>query len=171
MTETAQQYIQRITAYVEGKEPLTIQAATARVLAQLTGAVPAATLRTRPAPEKWSPAEIIAHLADAEIVTAYRLRWVLGAPGSAIAAYDQEAWATSGHYRARDPRQCVEQFRCVREANLALLESLTREQWQLYGVHSERGRETIEQTVRMTAGHDLGHVQQIRHILRPPEVG
>jgi hypothetical protein len=53
----------------------------------------------------------------------------------------------------------------LREANLALLASLTPEQWQQYGIHSERGQETIEQLVRMTAGHDVNHVRQIERIV------
>ena len=56
-------------------------------------------------------------------------------------------------------------FRAAREANLALLKSLTPEQWKYYGMHSERGQETIEHTVRMLAGHDLNHLQQIERIL------
>ena len=72
---------------------------------------------------------------------------------------------TSGHYDTRDPRKSLEQFRVLREANLALLESLEPEQWKQYGLHSERGQESIEQIVRMFAGHDLNHVKQIEEIL------
>ena len=50
---------------------------------------------------------------------------ILGAPGTPIAAYDQDSWVTSGHYEKRDARRSVELFRVVREANLALLKSLT----------------------------------------------
>jgi hypothetical protein len=165
MNETAQQYIQRITGHVEGKQPLPVQAATAPKLERLIEGVPTSTLRRRPAADQWSASEIVAHLADAEIVIGFRMRLILGAPGIPIAAYDQDSWVTSGHYDTRDPRQSVEQFRAVREANLALLESLTPEQWQQHGVHSERGRETIEQMVHMTAGHDMNHLQQIERIL------
>ena len=165
MDETAQQYIQRITAHVGGTKPLAIQAATAEKLERLIDGVPTSTLRMRPAVGAWSVSEIVAHLGDAEIVTGFRMRLILGAPGSPIAAYDQDSWVISGHYEKRDPRQSLEQFRFVREANLALLETLTPEQWQQYGMHSERGRETIEQIVRMTAGHDINHLQQIERIL------
>lgn len=165
MNETTQRYIQRITAHVEGNEPLAVLAATAQRLERLINGVPTSTLRKRPAADQWSASEIVAHLGDAEIVTAFRLRWILGAPGRPIAAYDQDSWVTSGHYDARDPRQSVEQFRVLREANLALLESLTPEQWKQYGMHSERGQETIEHIVLMTAGHDVNHVQQIERIL------
>ena len=83
----------------------------------------------------------------------------------AIAAYDQDAWAAAGRYTARDPLKSLELFRVVREANLALLESLAPEQWHDYGVHSERGRESIEHLVRMSAGHDVNHMWQIERIL------
>ncbi len=165
MNETAQQYTQRITAYVEGKEPLTVQAATAEKLERLIEGVPTSELRRRPAADKWSVGEIVAHLGDAEIVTGFRMRLILGAPGAPIAGYDQDSWVTSGHYEKRDPRKSVEQFRVLREANLALLESLTPEQWKQYGMHSERGQETIELMVRMAAGHDINHLQQIERIL------
>ena len=165
MNETAQQYIQRITAHVEGKQPLAVQAATSKKLERLIMGVPTSKLRKRPVAEKWSVREIVAHLADAEIVTGFRLRMILGAPGAFIAAYDQDSWVTSGHYDKRDPRKSVAQFRVVREANLALLNSLTREQWKHHGMHSERGQETIEHIVRMTAGHDMNHLRQIERIL------
>ena len=165
MNETPQQYTQRITAHVEGKQPLAVQGATAKKLERLIKGVPTSRLRKRPAPDKWSVSEILAHLADAEIVIGFRMRFILGAPGTPVAAYDQDSWLISGHYEKRDPRKSVEQFWVVREANLALLRSLTPEQWKHYGIHSERGQETIEHIVRMTAGHDINHLQQAERIL------
>jgi hypothetical protein len=150
---------------VEGKQPLAVQAATAKKLERLIKGVPTSKLRKRPAADKWSASEIVAHLGDAEIVIGFRMRLILGAPGTPIAAFDQDSWVTSGHYEKRDPRKSVEQFSVVREANLALLKSLTPEQWKQYGVHSERGQETIEHIVRMTAGHDMNHLQQLERIL------
>jgi hypothetical protein len=122
-------------------------------------------LRGRPAPEKWSANEIVAHLADAEIVIGYRLRLVLGSPGAAIVAYDQDSWVVSGHYEERGPQKSVDQFRVLRAANLFLLKSLKPEQWKHYGMHSERGQESIEHMVRLYAGHDINHLQQIEKIL------
>ena len=165
MNETPQQYTQRVLSYVEGKQPVAVQTATAKKLERLIRGVPTAKLRKRPAPDKWSVAEILAHLADAEIVGSFRIRLILGAPGTPIAAFDQDAWVTSGHYAKRDPRKSVEQFRVLREANLALFKSLTPEQWKHYGMHSERGQESVEHIVKMFAGHDVNHVRQIEKIL------
>ncbi len=165
MTETPQQYTQRIISHVEGKKPLAVQASTAKKLARLIKGVPTSKLRKRPAPDKWSVSEIVAHLADAEIAIGWRLRLILGAPGTPIAAFDQDSWVTSLHYEKRDPRKSVEQFRVLREADLALLRSLTPQQWKHYGMHAERGQESIEHIVRLIAGHDLNHLGQIERIL------
>jgi hypothetical protein len=167
VNETTQQYTQRLLSYTDSEEPLKVQAATPRKLERLVKGVSTAKLRKRPAPDKWSVAEILAHLADGEIVIGWRMRSILGAPGTQIQAYDQNAWIEALHYEKRDPRKDLLQQRILREANLALLKTLTPEQWKQFGTHSERGQESIERIVRMVAGHDLNHLQQIERILAP----
>src|ERR1700679_1505315 len=98
MKETAQQYIQRITAHVEGKQPLAVQAATAKKLVRLIKGGATSKLRRRPAAEKWPVSEIVAHLSDPQVAIGFRLRLILGAPGTPIAAFDQDAWVVSLHY-------------------------------------------------------------------------
>jgi hypothetical protein len=165
MKETPQQYTERILGYVQGNQPLVVQAATAKELNRLIKGVSRAKLRRRPAPEKWSVSEIIAHLADSEFVGGFRLRFILGSPGAPVVSYDQDKWVTSGHYDQRDPQTSLAHFCVLRECNLALLKTLTPEQWKHYGMHSERGRESIGHIVRMFAGHDVNHLQQIEEIL------
>jgi DinB superfamily len=167
MPETPQQYTQRMLGNIQGQDALKVQAATAKKLERLARGAPASKLRKRPAPDKWSVAEILAHLGDTEIVVAWRIRSILGAPGTPIQAFDQDAWVAAGHYAKRDPRKCIEQFRVLRETNLALLKSLAPEQWKHHGMHAERGQETVEHIVRLMAGHDINHLQQIERILAP----
>jgi hypothetical protein len=167
MRETVQQYVQRIQNKLVGQNPIKVQAATAQKLAKIMKRASPAKLRKRPAPDKWSPAEIIAHLADVEIVIGWRVRSILGAPGTTIQAFDQDAWVTTGHYAKRDTRKSLEQFRVLRDTNLALYKSLSPEQWKHHGMHSERGEETIEKIVRMMAGHDVNHIEQIERIVAP----
>jgi hypothetical protein len=165
MKETPQEYTKRMLGYTEKSDPLKIQAATSRKIERLIKGVPLAKLRKRPAPEKWSISEILAHLADTEIAVAWRMRSILGAPGTPIQAFDQDKWVQAGHYDKRDPRQSLEQYRVLRETNLALMKSLTPEQWKHFGMHAERGEESIEHILRMMAGHDLNHLAQIERIL------
>jgi hypothetical protein len=167
MGETPQQYSQRIMKMSEGKDPLKTQSATPKKLERLLKRTPASKLRKRPAPEKWSVVEILAHLADTEIVVGWRVRSILGAPGTPIQAFDQDVWAAAGKYAKRDPRKSIEQFRAVREANLALYKSLSPEQWKHFGLHAERGEESLQRILHMMAGHDTNHILQIERILAP----
>jgi Protein of unknown function (DUF664). len=167
MAETIQQYTQRLLSNVEGQDPIKIQSATNKQLARMIQGVSMAKLRKKPAPDKWSVAEILAHLADVEIVIGWRIRSVLGNPGTPIQAYDQDSWVSSGHYEKRDPAKALELHHVLREANLALLKSLTPEQWKQFGQHAERGEESVERIVRMIAGHDVNHLQQVERILKP----
>ena len=166
MPETAHEYTQRLVSYSDGKDPLRLQqAAPAKVASLLKGKTKTQLMR-RPAPGKWSVAEIVAHLADAELAISWRLRQVLANNAIPIQAYDQDLWATTFDYAHRDPRQSLANFRSLREANLALLKSVPRKLWDNYGVHAERGNESVNHVVRMVAGHDLNHLRQIEGILK-----
>jgi hypothetical protein len=163
--ETPQQYTQRLVSYSEGKEPLLLQRTAPKKLAALIKGKQKKQLMRRPAPGKWSIAEIVAHLADSEIVIGWRLRQILSTNGVPIQAYDQDVWASTFDYAHRDPRQSLESFRVLRESNLALLKAVPRKMWENYGVHQERGNESVAHLVRMIAGHDLNHLRQVEAIL------
>jgi hypothetical protein len=165
MQETAEQYRKRMFGYSDGRDPLKMQAAAPAGLAKLLKGVSAATARKRPAPEKWSIGEIVAHMSDAELVVGYRVRAILGQPGTAIMGYDQDVWVKALHYEKRELKKSYEQYRALREANVALLKRLAPEQFKHVGLHSERGPESVETILRMMAGHDLNHFQQIERIL------
>jgi hypothetical protein len=165
MQETVQEYTQRLLSYGEGKDPLRLQQAAPGKFAALIKGKTGKQLTARPVPDKWSVAEILAHLADAELAISWRLRQVLTNNAIPIQAYDQELWAKTFNYARRDPRQSLANFRALREANLALLKSVPRKLWDNYGVHAERGHESVNHVVKMVAGHDLNHLQQVEKIL------
>ena len=154
-----------------GREPLSLLAAAPHTLAGLVAAAPTALCTRRPAPGKWSIQEIVAHLADDELVGAYRIRLILAAPGTAIQAFDQDLWAETGRYAATDPGQGLALFRALREANLALLHRLSPAEWERAGVHAERGVESIRDIATYYAGHDLNHFAQIEAILASAGAG
>lgn len=164
MQETPQQYIQRILGHVEGKDPLRVQEETPKKLQALIKPLSKKQLMQPPEPGKWSIAEILAHLADAELVGGWRMRLILGSNGVSIQAFDQNVWAETFGYAKRDPVTSLETFRVLRENNLAMLESVPKNLWENYGMHQERGKETITHIVRMFAGHDLNHLEQVERI-------
>lgn len=159
MQETSQQYSQRILGYLARKKPLEILAATPRQIARLVKGVSRKKLSQRPPSHKWSVTEILAHLAG------FRVRLILGANGTPIQAFDQDAWATFSDYAKHDPGLSLEAFRITRERMVRLLKSLPRESWDSYGMHSERGKETVTRVVEMLAGHDVNHMMQIKERL------
>jgi DinB superfamily len=165
MRETAQQYTERILKFSEGRDGLELQQSMPQKLAGLLEGKTQEELTRRPDPEKWSVAEILAHLGDAEIAISWRMRQILGSNGVKVQAFDQEAWAKAFGYANRDPRESLEFFRVVRGRNLALLRSIPGELWDNYGMHEERGKESIRHMVKLTAGHDLNHLRQIEAIL------
>ena len=166
MQETAQQYTQRILGHVEGQHPLSVQQATHKKLQKLTKSLSKKQLTQRPEPGKWSIAEVLAHLADAELVGSWRMRLIIGSNGVPIQAFDQDVWADVFNYAKRDPKVSLETFRALRENNIRMLKALPKDRWDNYGMHSERGKETIAHIVRMFAGHDLNHLAQIEKIAK-----
>jgi hypothetical protein len=164
MLETPEQYKQRILGHVQDKDPLRVQRETPKKLAALIRGLIRKQLTRKPAPGKWSIAEILAHLADTEIVVAWRLRQILGNNGAPIQPYDQNVWAETLDYVHRDSTESLEFFRVVRARNLALLKGLPKKLWENYGVHQERGKESVARIVRLYAGHDLNHLAQVEKI-------
>ena len=165
MSETAQQYTQRLLSYSEGSDALALQASAPDKLAALLEGRSNQELMAQPAPGKWSVAQVAAHMADAEVAISWRVRQILSTNTVPVQAYDQDAWANTFDYAHRDPQQSLAHYRAQREANVALLKSVPRELWDNYGEHAERGRESIAHLVKMVAGHDLNHLRQIEAIL------
>jgi hypothetical protein len=166
MQETPRQYTKRILSYVEGQNPLRVQQATPRKIEHLIRPLSRQQMRKRPAPGKWSIGEILAHLAETELVGGYRIRMILSKNGTPIQAFDQNVWARNSNYARQDPRRSLQVFRTLRKSNLALLKSLPRKKWNFYGLHAERGKETVARVAAMFAGHDINHLRQIARLAR-----
>ena len=165
MAETPQQYIERMLAFAASREPLEVLRGTAPAIGALIAGRRAEDLRWTTAPERWSATAIITHLADAEIVTSYRVRMILSTPGVEIQAFDQNAWAAAFRYGDQDAAASLAVFRVLRESWLNLVAGIDDSWLDRYGVHQERGKETVRHLLRLYAGHDLNHLQQIGRIL------
>jgi uncharacterized damage-inducible protein DinB len=135
------------------------------ILADLIEALPAEKLKQSPVPGKWSIGQILAHLAEAELVSSWRYRQMIEHSGAPLSAFDQAEWARLGAYDSRDPKESLALFRLLREANLRMFTNLTPEEWQRFGMHAERGRMTIKDLASQVAGHDMSHMDQVRQIL------
>jgi hypothetical protein len=160
------EYLARIREHSRGKDPLNLQKESPEILAALIANKSAQQLTTRPRVDKWSVAEILAHLAEDEIATAWRYRQMVEHSGLELPGFDQDMWARLGNYAARAPEDSLQMFRLLRSANLQFLRQLTPEQWECSGNHAERGRLTVRELAAHMAGHDANHIEQIRTILK-----
>jgi hypothetical protein len=165
MAETVPQYIERITGMVGDQDPSAVLAATPGRLRSLVGGATPRELAWTTSPTRWSIVQIAAHLADAEIVGAWRIRSVLASDGTVLQAYDQNAWASAFRYEDTDATASVALFEALRLATLQVLRRVHPGRLEHAGLHQERGRESVRQIVRMYAGHDLNHLGQIERLL------
>jgi hypothetical protein len=159
-------YTKRILSNILGKDVMKVYAATPARLRSLTRGLAAKQISTPPATGRWSIAFIISHLYDAECAMGYRIRKVIAEPGSHLQAYDENKWANSLHYDEADWNEKLECFTVLRRSHVSLLRQLSHAEWQRYGFHEERGKETVERMVQMVAGHDSNHVKQVAGIRR-----
>ncbi len=133
------------------------------VRASLEG-FPADKLGEHPLPGKWSAREIVQHLADSEMNSAIRLRKLLTEDDPQIQGYDQEHYATSLRYNERPIAPALDALRGARATTGQLLDLMTDADWSRAGTHSESGRYTAEDWLRIYAAHAHNHAAQIRRL-------
>jgi DinB superfamily len=131
-----------------------------RVAEALAGATDA-ELDRRPAPGKWTAREIVHHLADSEMTSAIRLRRLLAEDRPVIVGYDQEEFARRLHY-ARPIAASLSAFKAARETTGEILDGMSDAEWSREGTHSESGRYTVLDWLRIYAAHAHNHAEQIR---------
>jgi hypothetical protein len=165
MIETPQQYTARIVGILGGRDPRTIMEATPGRLRSLVSSATPDQLEWKPSPTRWSIRQILAHLADAELVGAWRFRTVLERDGVALQAYDQETWAEAFHYEDVPVAESLALFEALRGSTLRVLRTVDPSRQTHAGMHSERGPESITRIMEMYAGHDLNHLGQIEGLL------
>jgi uncharacterized damage-inducible protein DinB len=120
---------------------------------------------TRPeAPGRWKMRDVVCHLADSELVWGWRLRRILAEDHPPLSGFDQDRWAERLRYRDQRLEEALAVVRALRTAHLSLLRSLPTEDRERAGVHSERGEESVRHLLRLYAGHDLVHRQQLERI-------
>jgi len=116
------------------------------------------------APGKWSIRQVVAHLADAELVGAHRFRQVIAEDTPTLMAFDQNAWAHNLDYARRKPKQSLETFRRLRAENYDLLKGLPESAFDRTGNHSQNGIVTLRQMLDGFAGHAESHARQLQEI-------
>ena len=162
--EEAGDYTAAVIGLVGDRAPLDILGATEARLRDLTRGLSKDQLRKPEAPGKWSINHVLRHLADSEIVWGWRMRMALAHDRPPITGYDQDAWADKLGYGESDAGESIREFAAIRAGNLRLLRSATPDDMKRVGVHAERGEESVAHMMKMYAGHDLLHLNQVERI-------
>jgi uncharacterized damage-inducible protein DinB len=150
-------------SFLGDKNPTEVITATAGTLQSIVSSLSSEQLNRQPAAGKWSIREVISHLADCEVVFAYRIRQTLAEPHHVIQPFDQDVWARP--YAAYSTQAALATFQAVRDWNVALIRSLSPADLSRTVTHPERGTMTLETVVETMGGHDINHLKQIEGIV------
>jgi hypothetical protein len=162
--EEAAAYIRALHELLGDRDPFAVLQRTPGELSELVRLLPESSMDVPEAPGKWSIRHVIRHLADSELVWAYRLRLILGQVRPRLDGYDQDAWAGNLGYDEAPLEEAVQEFTVVRRGNLRLLHRASEAELARVGIHGERGEESLAQMIPLYAGHDLAHLGQIQRI-------
>jgi hypothetical protein len=124
-------------------------------------------LRHKPAPDKWCILEVLGHLADVEIVYAYRIRQMLADEKPAIAPMDQNAWARNLDYLETPAPELIAAYGLNRHRTVQLLRRLRPEDLEKSAFHPELNRQvTVAEMLEKISSHGAGHLKQIETLKR-----
>jgi hypothetical protein len=158
-------YRKKMDDLLDDRDPITVMAETPGILARIVDQHPPDVMRTRPYEDKWSPNEIIGHLVDTEWVYGFRVRLILCEDNPTIVGMDHERWVEVQEHNEREPAELLDRLTSLREHDLAMWRSLGPAELARTGQHNERGPESLGTMLRMKAGHDLSHIDQINRYL------
>lgn len=160
--EDPEGYQQALLDLLGDQEALDVLASTPEKIEDLCIDVDIAVLQKEPEPGEWSAEQVVAHILDAEIVYSFRWRMTLAQSGAAFPGYQQDLWTGLAHPSFPE---MVAAFSALRRLNVWLAEETPSDQWDKVGVHSERGPETFDVSLKVVAGHDIAHLKQLEQTL------
>ncbi len=144
-------------------------AASARAIEQIAAQLAGPTWDERRDPDRFTPREVLAHLADWEPILRARIEGALKTPDFVITPYDETQRAEDGAYSSKDPQASLRLFLAERARTVALLATLTDEQLALTAIHPENGPMTVSDLAGFFLGHDAYHIDQLLEYLAEPK--
>ncbi len=148
--------------YLGDSDPMEIISSTPDRLRRVTSGLGPDVCDRSPAPGRWSVREIIAHLADCEVVFAFRIRQTLTGGHPTLQPFDQGEWAE--RYSAYDLPSATKLFTAARTWNVKLLKRISTAERKLPATHPERGTMTLWTIVETMGGHDINHLNQVERL-------
>ena len=124
------------------------------------------TLDWKPKPERWSISEVLAHLADVEVMFLRRSRQMIREENPSLEDYNQDALNAAGAYSGKEPYQSLEDLIQRRTESVAFLREAPEGSESRKGQHPQLGDIILSQLLNHWACHDLGHIRQVAELFR-----
>jgi len=159
-----QAYVASLLQALGTRDPLEVLAETPTALRAAVAGLTREQDATPERPEKWSVRQVVQHLADSDLVGAFRFRMVLAHDAPELPGYHQDVWAQRLGYQESEVSSALDEFSTLRNATVRLLRRATPEDMLRVMRHAERGDELLSHMIRTYAGHDLVHLRQIARI-------
>jgi hypothetical protein len=138
-----------------------------REIAAAVSGLPEKVLKYKPAPEKWSILEILAHLVDMETLYAYRMRQIIADKNPVLAPIDQDDWARNLGYMDENPAELVALYGLNRHHNVGLLKRLKPGDLDKCAMHPELSKQVpLWDYVQKMGVHGPNHLRQIEQLKR-----
>jgi hypothetical protein len=119
-------------------------------------------LNAFPVPGTWSIQQVVLHLMDSDLICSDRMKRVIAEESPSLLGYDETAFSKRLYYESLDPALACELFRLNRQMTGAILRKLPDAAFARAGMHSERGRETLEDLVRIYTDHVHHHMKFVK---------
>jgi hypothetical protein len=158
-------YRDELLALLGDDDPIDVLAHTPGLIEERLSDLDEAMLERRPREGAWSVKEVLGHLGDSEWIYGYRMRLMLSHDKPEIAGYDQDLMVAGMDHNNRPLSMLLEELRRLRGLSVDLYLRTRGPAWERYGLHSERGAESVDLSVRLLAGHDRIHMRQIERTL------
>jgi hypothetical protein len=127
-------------------------------------AVPEEARKWRPPDGGFSVHQVVVHCADSETNAAARIRYLAAEKDPVILGYDPENWAAAFSYDDHPIDAALDTIEAVRANTVPLLRRLPESVWTKAGTHSESGRYTGEDWLRIYSEHVEEHIAQIQRV-------
>jgi hypothetical protein len=143
--------------------PISLLEKTPGILEQLLQDASHQVLPWKPAPERWSIQEVLAHLAVIEQLYSERVRRIIVEEDPTLAKY---VAPSEKQVQQKSARQHLEHFIALRRAHVVFLHTVPAAAAGRTGRHYEMGSMSVSQLLHELANHDLGHLRQMVELYR-----
>ncbi len=133
----------------------------AQAMGRVVALIPDSSLDLSIAEGRFTPREVIAHLADWEPILRHRIEAALAQPGILIAVYDEEQMAIDHAYQLSNVKEQLALFIAERTKTVELVRSLNDADRLVPYQHPESGTMKVQDQIDMLLGHDLYHLEQL----------